>query len=169
MFSAHLAQLQDRPFFLRCSAVAWLNRNLMWGVRVQAEEDGVACVELIAGKGGHVNYNTVPGIVYTHPEVASVGLTEEQAKEQGLKYKVCCRQSASPLHAEVFLPGLANDSSLNYSDPVFHLSAILLRCHHLAAVPEDAFPRCCFCYVCQILRCCFAYQQAETAVKTCQR
>lgn len=56
---------------------------------VQAEEDGVACVELIAGKGGHVNYNTVPGIVYTHPEVASVGLTEEAAKEKGLKYKVC--------------------------------------------------------------------------------
>lgn len=45
-------------------------------------------MELLAGKGGHVNYNTVPGIVYTHPEVASVGLTEEQAKEQGLNYKV---------------------------------------------------------------------------------
>lgn len=48
----------------------------------------MACVELIAGKGGHVNYNTVPGIVYTHPEVASVGLTEEVAKDQGLKFKV---------------------------------------------------------------------------------
>lgn len=45
-------------------------------------------MELIAGKGGHVNYNTVPGIVYTHPEVASVGLTEEGAKEKGLKFKV---------------------------------------------------------------------------------
>jgi pyruvate/2-oxoglutarate dehydrogenase complex dihydrolipoamide dehydrogenase (E3) component len=45
-------------------------------------------VELLNGKAGHVNYNTVPGVVYTHPEVASVGLTEEQAKEQGLKYKV---------------------------------------------------------------------------------
>ena len=59
---------------------------------MQAEEDGVACVELLAGKGGHVNYNTVPGIVYTHPEVASVGLTEEAAKDQGLKFKV----SAAP-------------------------------------------------------------------------
>ena len=48
-------------------------------------------MELIAGKGGHVNYNTVPGIVYTHPEVASVGLTEEIAKEQGLKFKVPAR------------------------------------------------------------------------------
>lgn len=48
----------------------------------------MACVELIAGKGGHVNYDTVPGIVYTHPEVASVGLTEEAAKEKGLKFKV---------------------------------------------------------------------------------
>ena len=50
----------------------------------------MACVELLNGKGGHVNYDTVPGIVYTHPEVASVGLTEEAAKEKGLKFKVAC-------------------------------------------------------------------------------
>ena len=55
---------------------------------MQAEEDGIACVEQLAGKGGHVNYNNVPLIIYTHPEVASVGLTEEQCKEQGIKYKV---------------------------------------------------------------------------------
>lgn len=54
----------------------------------KAEEDGVAAVEIIAGKAGHVNYNTVPSIVYTHPEVASVGLTEEEAKAKGLEYKV---------------------------------------------------------------------------------
>ena len=54
----------------------------------QAEEDGVACVELLAGKGGHVNYDTVPGIVYTHPEVASVGKTEEMCKAEGIEYKV---------------------------------------------------------------------------------
>eukprot|EP00878_Enallax_costatus_P000678 GHUV01000785.1.p1 GENE.GHUV01000785.1~~GHUV01000785.1.p1 ORF type:complete len:500 (+),score=149.32 GHUV01000785.1:741-2240(+) len=54
----------------------------------KAEEDGVAAVEIIAGKAGHVNYNTVPSIVYTHPEVASVGLTEEEAKAKGLDYKV---------------------------------------------------------------------------------
>ena len=53
----------------------------------KAEEDGVAAVEIIAGKVGHVNYNTVPGIVYTHPEVASVGITEEEAKKAGIEYK----------------------------------------------------------------------------------
>jgi dihydrolipoamide dehydrogenase len=54
----------------------------------KAEEDGYAAVENIAGKNGHVNYNTVPGIIYTHPEVASVGLTEEQCKEQGIEVNV---------------------------------------------------------------------------------
>ncbi|EIE20004.1 dihydrolipoamide dehydrogenase of glycine decarboxylase from pisum Sativum [Coccomyxa subellipsoidea C-169] len=54
----------------------------------KAEEDGVACVENLAGKAGHVNYNTVPSIVYTHPEVASVGKTEEQVKAEGQEYKV---------------------------------------------------------------------------------
>lgn len=53
----------------------------------KAEEDGVAAVEIMAGKAGHVNYNTVPSIVYTHPEVASVGLSEEEAKAKGLNYK----------------------------------------------------------------------------------
>jgi len=55
---------------------------------LQAEEDGVACVELLAGRSGHVNYDTVPSIVYTWPEVASVGKTEEQVKADGLAYKV---------------------------------------------------------------------------------
>lgn len=54
----------------------------------KAEEDGVACVELLAGKAGHVNYDNVPGIVYTHPEVASVGKTEEQVKASGVAYNV---------------------------------------------------------------------------------
>lgn len=54
----------------------------------KAEEDGVATVEIIAGRNGHVNYNTVPGIIYTHPEVAEVGLTEEKCKAQGIDYKV---------------------------------------------------------------------------------
>jgi dihydrolipoamide dehydrogenase len=53
----------------------------------KAEEDGVAAVEIMAGKAGHVNYNTVPSIVYTHPEVASVGLSEEEAKAKGINYK----------------------------------------------------------------------------------
>eukprot|EP00271_Cylindrocystis_brebissonii_P009002 TRINITY_DN23580_c0_g1_i1.p1 TRINITY_DN23580_c0_g1~~TRINITY_DN23580_c0_g1_i1.p1 ORF type:complete len:517 (+),score=93.38 TRINITY_DN23580_c0_g1_i1:142-1692(+) len=54
----------------------------------KAEEDGIACVENLAGLAGHVNYATVPGIIYTHPEYATVGLTEEEAKSQGLDYKV---------------------------------------------------------------------------------
>ena len=54
----------------------------------KAEDDAVACVELIAGKAGHVNYETVPGVVYTYPEVACVGKTEEELKEAGVKYKV---------------------------------------------------------------------------------
>ncbi|PWZ11622.1 Dihydrolipoyl dehydrogenase 1, mitochondrial [Zea mays] len=54
----------------------------------KAEEDGVACVEFIAGKEGHVDYDTVPGVVYTHPEVASVGKTEEQVTALGIPYRV---------------------------------------------------------------------------------
>lgn len=49
----------------------------------KAEEEGIACVETIAGKSGHVNYDTIPGIIYTNPELAGVGLTEDQAKERG--------------------------------------------------------------------------------------
>ncbi|PKA52698.1 Dihydrolipoyl dehydrogenase 1, mitochondrial [Apostasia shenzhenica] len=54
----------------------------------KAEEDGVACVEFIAGKEGHVDYDTVPGVVYTHPEAAYVGKTEEQVKALGVAYRV---------------------------------------------------------------------------------
>ncbi|MFZ5721521.1 MAG: dihydrolipoyl dehydrogenase [Pseudomonadota bacterium] len=54
----------------------------------KAEEDGVACIEIIAGKHGHVDYNLVPSVVYTAPEVAWVGKTEEQLKAEGRAYKV---------------------------------------------------------------------------------
>lgn len=53
----------------------------------KAEEEGIACVEHILGEGGHVNYNTIPGVIYTHPEVGSVGKTEEELKTAGIKYK----------------------------------------------------------------------------------
>ncbi|MGH7002628.1 MAG: dihydrolipoyl dehydrogenase, partial [Alphaproteobacteria bacterium] len=53
----------------------------------KAEEEGVALAEMLAGQAGHVNYETVPGIVYTWPEVATVGKTEEQLKEAGIAYK----------------------------------------------------------------------------------
>jgi dihydrolipoyl dehydrogenase len=54
----------------------------------KAEDEGVACAELIAGKAGHVNYGAIPGVVYTAPEIASVGATEDELKEQGRAYKV---------------------------------------------------------------------------------
>merc|ERR1719245_625536 len=52
----------------------------------KAEEEGIAVAEILAGKPGHVNYNAIPGVIYTHPEVATVGHTEEELKEQGTEY-----------------------------------------------------------------------------------
>ena len=54
----------------------------------KAEDEGMAAAETIAGKHGHVNYGVIPGVIYTHPEVANVGETEETLKEQGRSYKV---------------------------------------------------------------------------------
>ena len=53
----------------------------------KAEEEGVACAEGLAGKYCHVNYDAIPGVVYTDPEIASVGKTEEQLKDSGIPYK----------------------------------------------------------------------------------
>tara|TARA_B100000700_G_scaffold325709_1_gene435208 strand:- start:238 stop:1638 length:1401 start_codon:yes stop_codon:yes gene_type:complete len=54
----------------------------------KAEEEGIAVAELISGQSGHVNYDVIPGVIYTSPEVATVGKTEEQLKSLGIKYKV---------------------------------------------------------------------------------
>ncbi len=54
----------------------------------KAEDEAVACIELIAGKAGHVNYDVIPGVIYTSPEVAWVGKTEEELKAQGVAYKI---------------------------------------------------------------------------------
>ncbi|OUJ13552.1 dihydrolipoyl dehydrogenase [Acetobacter sp. DsW_063] len=54
----------------------------------KAEEEGVALAEILAGQAGHVNYDAIPGVVYTWPELATVGFTEEQLKEKGVSYKV---------------------------------------------------------------------------------
>ena len=54
----------------------------------KAEDEGVACVERLAGKAGHVNYDIIPNVIYTDPEVASVGLTEGAAREKGIAVNV---------------------------------------------------------------------------------
>ena len=53
----------------------------------KAEEEGVACVEGIVTGRGHVNYDAIPGVVYTHPEIASVGKPEDELKEAGVAYR----------------------------------------------------------------------------------
>ncbi|WP_425040772.1 dihydrolipoyl dehydrogenase [Primorskyibacter sp. S187A] len=54
----------------------------------KAEDEGMAAAEVIAGKHGHVNYGVIPGVIYTHPEVANVGQTEQSLKDAGVDYKV---------------------------------------------------------------------------------
>ena len=54
----------------------------------KAEEEGIAVAEIIAGQTGHVNYDLIPGVIYTSPEVATIGKTEEQLKEQNTSYKI---------------------------------------------------------------------------------
>jgi dihydrolipoamide dehydrogenase len=54
----------------------------------KAEDEGVACAEILAGQAGHVNYDVIPGVVYTTPEVAAVGKTEEELKAAGIAYNV---------------------------------------------------------------------------------
>lgn len=53
----------------------------------KAEEEGIAAIEHILGEGGHVNYDAIPGVIYTSPEVANVGKTEEELKAAGIPYK----------------------------------------------------------------------------------
>ncbi len=54
----------------------------------KAEDEGMVCAEIIAGQSGHINYDAIPSVVYTFPEVASIGKTEEQLKEAGVEYRV---------------------------------------------------------------------------------
>jgi len=54
----------------------------------KAEEEGIAVAEIIAGQSGHINYNMIPAVIYTSPEVASVGKTEQQLIEENIKYKI---------------------------------------------------------------------------------
>ena len=54
----------------------------------KAEEEGIAVAEILGGQAGHVNYDVIPGVIYTNPEVAYVGKTEEQLKDSKINYKV---------------------------------------------------------------------------------
>ena len=54
----------------------------------KAEDEGIAVAEILAGQAGHVNYDVIPSVIYTAPEVASVGKTEEELKEAGIAYKI---------------------------------------------------------------------------------
>jgi dihydrolipoamide dehydrogenase len=68
----------------------WAIGDVIGGLMLahKAEEEGIAVAENMAGKAGHVNYKVVPGVVYTHPELAQVGLTEADAKREGIEVKV---------------------------------------------------------------------------------
>ena len=54
----------------------------------KGEEEGMAVAEILAGHDGHINYNTIPSVVYTNPEIAWVGKTEEECKAEGVDYKI---------------------------------------------------------------------------------
>ena len=68
----------------------WAIGDVIGGLMLahKAEEEGIAAVEIMAGKAGHVNYRTVPGVVYTHPELAQVGMTEADARREGREVRV---------------------------------------------------------------------------------
>jgi dihydrolipoamide dehydrogenase len=67
----------------------WVIGDVTTGLMLahKAEDEAVACIEIIAGKAGHVNYGIIPGVIYTVPEVATVGKTEEELKAEGVAYK----------------------------------------------------------------------------------
>ena len=83
----------------------------------KAEDEGVAVAEIIAGQSGHVNYDTIPGVIYTTPEVAAIGKTEENLKELNIKYKVgkfsfMANSRAKAIdHAEGFVKILADENT----------------------------------------------------------
>jgi len=99
----------------------------------KAQEEGTMVAELIAGQKPHINYNLIPGVVYTWPEVASVGKTEEQLKEKGVKYKVgqfpmrALGRSRASMDTDGFVKILADEKS----DEVLGIHMIGARCADL--------------------------------------
>ena len=79
----------DKQFRTNVKGV-WAIGDVVAGAMLahKASEEGVACAEIMVGKHAHLNYDAIPGVVYTEPEAASVGATEEQLKQAGVAYKV---------------------------------------------------------------------------------
>jgi dihydrolipoamide dehydrogenase len=83
----------------------------------KAEDEGVAVAEIIAGQAGHVNYEVIPSVVYTSPEIASVGKTEEELKKAGIDYKIgkfpftANGRARAMLHTDGFVKILADKVS----------------------------------------------------------
>ena len=103
----------------------------------KAEEEGVACVEMIAGKSGHVNYDVIPGIIYTDPEVAGVGVTEDLAKEKGMNVRVGK------------FPFVANGRALAADDPTGFVKFVadaetdrIIGAHIMAHAASDLMAEC---------------------------
>ena len=80
----------ETAHFKTSAAGVWAIGDVTHGPMLahKAEDEAVACIETIAGKAGHVNYDVIPSVIYTFPEVASVGKTEEELKAAGIAYKV---------------------------------------------------------------------------------
>ena len=80
----------DTDHFRTSAAGVWAIGDVTHGPMLahKAEDEAVACIEIIAGKAGHVNYDVIPSVIYTYPEVATVGKTEEELKAEGVAYKV---------------------------------------------------------------------------------
>ncbi len=83
----------------------------------KAEDEGVAVAEILAGQAGHVNYDVIPSVVYTSPEIASVGKTEEELKKAGIDYKVgkfpfsANARARATLHTDGFVKILADKAT----------------------------------------------------------
>jgi dihydrolipoamide dehydrogenase len=101
----------------------------------KAEEEGTFVAETIAGQKPHINYNLIPGVVYTWPEVAAVGYTEEQLKEQGTKYKVgnfpfkASGRARASMDTDGFVKVLADD----VTDEILGVHMIGPRCADMIA------------------------------------
>ena len=131
----------------------------------KAEEEGIAVAEHLAGKHGHVNYDVIPGVVYTHPEVASVGKTEEELKAAGVAYK------------KGVFPFLANSRARSNGDSDGMVKFLtdaktdkVLGCHMIGSNAGEAIAEACLAMEygasCEdIARTCHAHPTLSEAVK----